>query len=1421
MSSNNDIEKHYLMVKKKLEHFQYNSPLGLDSVQLAEKLLTDLLKTTQGFQEMKVERDRLKDALEAEKLVPLPLRNENAKLLKENNELHRDLIKLKEELDSKEVGLGQSIRKLEAEKEEAKFLLSHKNIHIKNIENESEGLRKKFNEVLSKVYGTENFIHSTTFSQNPNMGLPNAEKILKNKNRTINPINIIGKKNEIDMTKGLDPSSNYENLMKNVSNKKILIHEMSSPQVNKEEWARDLKIADERAQKFRDEIQRLQEDKKEMENKLLFLERQIQNRDNEIRRVQNTYLNTDNIEELKVRYQTDNMKLTVEKLNSQIDFLNRENHKLQDVVDFHNARCKEDEVRKLDREIIQLKKDKEALNRKIEMFEKNSNYSSQIKKDNPNQIQTNKLESDQILFSKLKEEISHLKKDLEKSREAFIKLTEDYTNLNSNFNTERLALMKTIDQLKEESIIQSNQILELENSKNSLIKQNESILTELNLIKGREFILNKDFENKADNTSKIVKEYNDLNNEYKNLTKKITDLQDKNVQLIKENKELCLEKEQLISNRGNIERNSSMREEEINKYKTQFESLSRNLEKYVDQIKVLEAKRKFVEEENQNINSILENKNSLIKDLESKCDNYLRQIQDSNENYSTLQIEHKNLSADFTEILNNKKKLEEKIRSIEKDLTGNESKYVKEKLSEYEEKEKILKTDLRQIERENKTIKNELRSLNDIISENNSYISILKTTIENLEQEKKVLQDKLEMNSNEILQMEENTKYLSNINSSIDDYKQKVLELSNKIVSMKSEIEKLKSDKSLVEFDLKKKVIEISKIIENLSRKDLEFNVLKSENKSLNEENEKIKEELLMKRLSENNNLTSTTAIIELNDTLQKEQLEKEKAIFQYNTLNDKFIKLNEIKANLESKILQLTNLINEADNTRGELFSKLQDEMNKNKTNENELQILKERERSLDIDMNKLRDENNKLKQGITSIDQNFDNLNNELDNKTEEISKLNLLVNNLKEQNEDLTKKLSGQLNKGNIEAKRILERENDLKELRNILNILQNENRELKSSLNERSREIQDLNYDLRCLQGENGTLVEEITLLSKENEKLQIFKIQLEKNSEMITQKFRSNEFDLNELHSNYTEACKENERLKQNLKIFLDENREASTYIKKIEGQLSNYQNNISSSVSDRENLLKKIDFLEKYNSELTLEVSKLKEELNLRGSEHQFLRENVKLDREINLNYENHIANLNRQIAKLENEKQMLTDNVNTLNNRLEYMNHNKGKFEENNKNYEALINEERKKAIIQNSNIQKLKDEVNYLRDENSRIVNMINENRDIKELKNKILGNALNNSENNLNYSGNTGRTPNFISSNETVTSEDENAILKRFISDLNCQIEDLKRDLRNVRDENTRLMSERSIRENMFSERNMSHSGSNSVSSNHSEA
>ena len=48
-----------------------------------------------------------------------------------------------------------------------------------------------------------------------------------------------------------------------------------------------------------------------------------------------------------------------EKLLNQIDFLNRENHRLNAIDYFHNHRCREEEVKRLDEAIANLTKDNE------------------------------------------------------------------------------------------------------------------------------------------------------------------------------------------------------------------------------------------------------------------------------------------------------------------------------------------------------------------------------------------------------------------------------------------------------------------------------------------------------------------------------------------------------------------------------------------------------------------------------------------------------------------------------------------------------------------------------------------------------------------------------------------------------------------------------------------------------------------------------------------------------------------------------------------------------------------------------------------------------------------------------------------------------------------------------------------------------
>jgi centrosomal protein CEP135 len=55
---------------------------------LIEKLLADLIKTTEGFQSIKVKNSEMIQEIENLKNLVEPLRIENSKIIKENNELH-------------------------------------------------------------------------------------------------------------------------------------------------------------------------------------------------------------------------------------------------------------------------------------------------------------------------------------------------------------------------------------------------------------------------------------------------------------------------------------------------------------------------------------------------------------------------------------------------------------------------------------------------------------------------------------------------------------------------------------------------------------------------------------------------------------------------------------------------------------------------------------------------------------------------------------------------------------------------------------------------------------------------------------------------------------------------------------------------------------------------------------------------------------------------------------------------------------------------------------------------------------------------------------------------------------------------------------------------------------------------------------
>ena len=81
----------------------YKGYLSEESVQLVNSVLSDLIKATKAFKNIMSEKNNLESKLKIQDDIILPLRNENYKISKDNNELHKEIIKLKVDLELRNI----------------------------------------------------------------------------------------------------------------------------------------------------------------------------------------------------------------------------------------------------------------------------------------------------------------------------------------------------------------------------------------------------------------------------------------------------------------------------------------------------------------------------------------------------------------------------------------------------------------------------------------------------------------------------------------------------------------------------------------------------------------------------------------------------------------------------------------------------------------------------------------------------------------------------------------------------------------------------------------------------------------------------------------------------------------------------------------------------------------------------------------------------------------------------------------------------------------------------------------------------------------------------------------------------------------------------------------------------------------------
>lgn len=143
-------ERKFTTLRKRLDQLGYRQPLGIESVPLVEKVFSDLVHTTESLKNLKLQKGRQdkEKALYEDNVEPY--RSDNAKLVKENNDLHLQLIKLREETDQTIRNLKSCVRKLEHENADLKFLNTQYVHKVKALEKETKSKTDRIQELQER-----------------------------------------------------------------------------------------------------------------------------------------------------------------------------------------------------------------------------------------------------------------------------------------------------------------------------------------------------------------------------------------------------------------------------------------------------------------------------------------------------------------------------------------------------------------------------------------------------------------------------------------------------------------------------------------------------------------------------------------------------------------------------------------------------------------------------------------------------------------------------------------------------------------------------------------------------------------------------------------------------------------------------------------------------------------------------------------------------------------------------------------------------------------------------------------------------------------------------------------------------------------------------------------------------------------------
>ncbi|KAK2492055.1 hypothetical protein MC885_007756 [Smutsia gigantea] len=143
-------ERKYINIRKRLDQLGYRQTLTVECLPLVEKLFSDLVHTTESLRKSKLSAGKAEKESASFDFVLEPYKLENAKLIRKNNELYLELMKLKEHSGQHIKELKIALKTCTRETADLKFLNNQYVHKLKLLEKESKAKNEKIQQLQEK-----------------------------------------------------------------------------------------------------------------------------------------------------------------------------------------------------------------------------------------------------------------------------------------------------------------------------------------------------------------------------------------------------------------------------------------------------------------------------------------------------------------------------------------------------------------------------------------------------------------------------------------------------------------------------------------------------------------------------------------------------------------------------------------------------------------------------------------------------------------------------------------------------------------------------------------------------------------------------------------------------------------------------------------------------------------------------------------------------------------------------------------------------------------------------------------------------------------------------------------------------------------------------------------------------------------------